>query len=155
MSKEQLIGLYESRGRTLQVMMEYEKAGDDFQSEIELIRELGDKNKEAQAMINLAWCYGIGGGLVDMKKARECFDQSLKLIKDTGDAAAEVRWNIMAGFQMVWTGLIAEGGAHLQQAVDMCRKFENKRGLAPAVGFLGAAHILLGDFNSAITEVKE
>jgi class 3 adenylate cyclase/tetratricopeptide (TPR) repeat protein len=154
-SKEQLMQLYESRGRTYQVLMEYEKAGDDFQSEIELIKELGDKNKEAQAMINLAWCYGVGGGLVDINKARECFDQSLKLIKDTGDAAAEVRWNIMAGFQMVWTGLIAEGGAHLQQAVDMCRKFENKRGLAPAVGFLGTAHILLGDFESAIKEVKE
>ena len=54
-------------------MMEYEKAGDDFQSEIELIRELGDKNKEAQALINLAWCYGIGGGLVDMNKGPRMF----------------------------------------------------------------------------------
>jgi len=154
-SKEQLIRLYESRGRTWQVLMEYEKAEEDFQSEIALIRELGDKKKEAQALINLAQCYGFAGGLGDVNKARECFDQSLKLIKETGDAATEVRWNIMAGFQMVWTGLIAEGGGHLQKAIDMCRKLKNKRGLAAAVGFLGTAHILLGDFESAIKEVKE
>jgi len=138
-----------------QVLMEFKKAEEDFQSEIALIRELGDKKKEAQALINLAQCYGFAGGIMDMNKVRECFDRSLKLIKVTGDAAAEVRWNIIAGFQMVWTGLIAEGEVHLQRAIDMCRKFENKRSLAPAVGFLGTAHFLLGNFESAIKEVKE
>jgi class 3 adenylate cyclase/tetratricopeptide (TPR) repeat protein len=153
-SKEQIMQLYESRGRTWQVLMEYEKARDDFEIEIALIRELGDKNKEAQALINLATCYGLGAG-GDLNKAREYYDRSLILIKETGDAAAEVRWKIIAGMHMGWTGLIIEGGAHLQQAVDMCRKFENKRSLAPAVGFLGATHLWLGDFESAVKAIKE
>jgi tetratricopeptide (TPR) repeat protein len=155
-SEEALMRLYESRGRNYQVMMEFEKAADDFQNEIELARQMGNKKKEAQALLNLARCYGVGGGLVDINKARECFDMSLKLIKETGDAAGEVRWNMMVGWDMVWAmGLTAEGGAHLQKAIDMCRKFENKRGLAPAVGLLGTAHIFMGDFEAAIKEVKE
>jgi tetratricopeptide (TPR) repeat protein len=155
-SKEQLIGLYESRGRTLQVMNEWEKAAGDYQTEIELIRELGDKKKEAQALINLAVCYGVAGGLADVKEARKYFDQSQNLIKETGDEAGELRWNMMAGFQMVWAmGLVAEGETCLQKAVDMCRKFENKRALAPAVGFLGLAHLFMGDFQVSKKEIEE
>jgi predicted ATPase len=155
-SKEELMSLYESRGRTWQILMEWDKAADDYQSEIELIRELGNKKKEAQALINLAQCYGTAGGFSETEKARKYLNQSYELIKETGDAAGEVRWNILAGWHMVGTaGQLAEGGAHLQKAVDMCKKFENKRALAPAIGFLGVSHYYSGDIEACIKEVGE
>jgi len=62
-SKEQLMSLYESRGRTFQVLMEWEKAEDDFQNEIEILRELGNKNIEAHALLSLAQMLWTLGGL--------------------------------------------------------------------------------------------
>jgi predicted ATPase len=155
-SKEQFIRLYEGRGRTLSIMMEFEKAADDFQSEIELARELGNKKKELQALINLARCYGASGGSADIKKARECLDKSYELIKETGDAAAEVRYHQLAGWEMLGVaGQIADGEAHLQKALDMCRKLGKKRVIGPAIGFLGVGHMFSGDFKEGIKEVKE
>jgi tetratricopeptide (TPR) repeat protein len=154
-SKEQFMRLYESRGRTWELLMEFKKAADDFQSEIELARELGNKKKEAQALINLARCYGCWGGLADINKVRECLDKSLKLIRETGDQAGEVRYHIVAGRDMGTAGQTAEGEAHLQKALDMCRKLGNKRGIGPAIGFLGLGHMFSGDFEAGIKEVKE
>jgi len=155
-SEEQLMRLYESRGRTWQVLMEWEKAADDFQNEIELVRKLGDKKKEAQALINLAQCYGTARGLVDMNKAREYLDKSYKLIKETGDVAGEVRYQIIAGWHMLGTiGLFAEGETYLQRAIDICRKLGNKRGMGPAIGFLGLGHMFLGNFETGIKKAKE
>ncbi|KKL54943.1 hypothetical protein LCGC14_2260360, partial [marine sediment metagenome] len=155
-SKEQLMQLYESRGRTWQVLMEVEKAADDFQNEITLLRELGDKKKEAQALINLANCYGTVGGLADIDKVREYFDKAHKLIKETGDAAGEVRYQIFVGSSMIASsGLIAEGEAHLQKAIDTCRKVGNKRGMGPAIGFLGLGHMFLGNFETGMKKVIE
>jgi tetratricopeptide (TPR) repeat protein len=155
-SKEQLMRLYESRGRTWQVLMEFEKAADDFQKEIALVRELGDKKKETQALINLAGCYGTSRGLSDINKVREYLDKAHRLIKETGDVAGEVRWNISAGIHMLMSiGQFAEGMAPLQKGIDMCKKFGNKRGLAPALGFLGLGHCFTGDYETGIKEIKE
>jgi tetratricopeptide (TPR) repeat protein len=155
-SKEQLLSLYESRGRTLQVKMEWEKAEDDFQKEIELARELKNKNIEAQALLNLAQCYATWGVLADINKVQECLDKSRKLIREAGDQAGEVRWNIMAGFQsFISLGQLNEGATYLQEAVDVCRKIRNKRGEGPALGFLGFGHIVMGDLETGIKEVRE
>jgi tetratricopeptide (TPR) repeat protein len=153
--KEKLIRLYESRGRTLQVLTEYEKAAEDFKSEIKLLRDLGDKKKEAQALINLAICYGPYRGLAESKKVKECFDKALNLIIETGDQAGELRWNMMTGFHILATGQAAEGVKYLQKAVDMCRKFGNKRALGPAVGFLSIGHYYMGYLEAAESELKE
>ncbi|MFC1858192.1 adenylate/guanylate cyclase domain-containing protein [Thermodesulfobacteriota bacterium] len=154
-SEEHLISLYESRGRTWQVLMEFEKAADDFQIEIELIRELGDKKKEAQALINLGWCYSTRRGLSDINKVREYLDKAHKLIRETGDFAGEARYHIMAGFHMGGgAGLIAESKTHYQKAIDIYRKLGNKRGIAPAMGFLGLAHYFSGDIETGMKQVK-
>ncbi len=154
-NKEQLMRLYESRGRTWQVLMEFEKAADDFQNEIALLQELGDKKKEAQALINLAQCYGTTRGLVDINKVREYLDKAHKLIKETGDAAGEMRYHIIAGWHMALTGHFTESETHLQKAADMCRKSGNKRGLAPALGFLGVGHCFTGDHETGMKEIEE
>ena len=97
-----------------------------------------------------------GGGSADIDKARECLDKSYELIRETGDAAAEVRYHILAGWEMVGTaGQIADGEVHLQKALDMCRKRGNKRGIGPAIGFLGLGQIFSGDFEAGIKDVKE
>jgi class 3 adenylate cyclase/tetratricopeptide (TPR) repeat protein len=155
-SKEQFMSLYESRGRTWQVLMEWEKAADDFQKEIELARELKNKKIEAQALLNLAQCYATWGVLADINKVRECLDKSRKLIRETGDQAGEVRWNIMAGFQLVVSlGQFNEGATYLQKALDVCRKLRNKRGIGPALGFLGYGHTIMGDPETGIKEARE
>jgi class 3 adenylate cyclase/tetratricopeptide (TPR) repeat protein len=155
-SKEKLMSLYESRGRTWQLLMEGEKAAGDFQSEIELARELGDKKKEAQALLNLAQCYGTSGGLSEVEMARKYLDQSYTLIKETGDAAGEVRYHTLAGFHMVITmGQIAEGEAHLQKALNVFRKHENKRGIGPAIGMIALGHVLSGEYEAGINEAQE
>jgi tetratricopeptide (TPR) repeat protein len=155
-SKEQLMSLYEIRGRTYQVLMEWEEAADNFQKEINLARELKNKNIEAQALLNLALCYRPWGALFDINKVRECLDKSRKLIREIGDQAGEIRWNIMAGFHVVISlGQDSEGETYLQEAVDACRKIGNKRGIGPALGFLGLCHIRMGDLNTGIKEVRE
>ena len=81
---------------------------------------------------------------------------SHKLIKKTGDAAGEARYHMIAGWHMVGgSGLIAEGEAHLQKAIDICKKLGNKRGIAPAVGLLGLAHYYSGDIETCMKQVKE
>jgi tetratricopeptide (TPR) repeat protein len=155
-SKEQLMSLYESRGRTFQVLMEWKKAADDFQKEIDLARELGKKNIEAQALLNLSQCYRLWGVLTDMTKVRECLDKSRRLFRETGDQAGEVRWNIIAGIHMtISLGQLNEAEKYLKEAIDVCRKIRNKRGEGPALGFLGLGHIVMGDLETGIKEAKE
>jgi predicted ATPase/class 3 adenylate cyclase len=153
-SKNQLMSLYESRGRTFQVLMEADKAVDDFQNELALARQLGNKKKEAQTLTNLAYCYLRG--LADLEKGQECLDKALKLIRETGDVAGEVRYHIMTGsFMGADIGSLTEGITHLRTAIDICTKLGNKRGLGLAVGFLGVSYIFSGDFEAAKEAVKE
>jgi class 3 adenylate cyclase/tetratricopeptide (TPR) repeat protein len=155
-SKEMLMRLYESRGRTLQVMMEFEKAADDFQNEIELARQMGNKKKEAQVLINLAQCYKLGGGLAETERYRECLDKSLDIIRETGDVAGEVRYHIISGmFVGMDIGMISEARDHLHKAIDICTKLGDKRGIGPALGFLGLSHYWSGDIKMCQKEVKE
>ena len=150
------MSLYENRGRTFQVLMDMEKAADDFQKEIDLAKELGKKNIEAQALLNLALCYRPWGALTDLNKVRKCLDKSRKLVRETGDQAGEIRWNIMAGIQtLISLGQDSESATYLQEAIDACKKTGNKRGLGPALGFLGLCHIRMGDLNKGIKEASE
>ena len=154
-SKEQLMRLYGSRARTWRAMTEYEKAVPDYEMVAEIARELGDKGREARALMDLAWCYGGGGGPMEMEKAKECLDKSLEIIKETGDVAGEVRWLIQAGGWRGLMGQLAEAEADLQRALDMCRQFGDRRGIGLAVGYLGLLHHFMGDFEACIREVQE
>ena len=153
--KEQLMRLYGSRARTWRSMTEYEQAVPDYKMVAELARELGEKGREARALMDLSQCYGGGGGPMEMEKATECLDRALEIIKETGDVAGEVRWLIQAGGGRAALGQLAEGEADLQQALGMCRQFGDKRGIGLAVGFLGLMHSFTGDFEACIREAQE
>jgi predicted ATPase/class 3 adenylate cyclase len=155
-SKEQLMRLYESRGRTWLAMMEFEKAADDFQNEIEILRKLGNKKKEAQALLSLVRCYGHYAGLAEIDKTQEYLDKALKLIRETGDVDGEMRYYIFAGMVIGGdVGQLEKAQAHLQKAIDICRKFRNKRGLGLALGSSGLRHSWMGEFETSIKKVQE
>jgi tetratricopeptide (TPR) repeat protein len=155
-SKEQLMRLYDNRGKICQVMTEYEKAEDNFLKVLELARKMENKKQEARTLLSLARCYGPFRGLSEMDKLQDCLDKALKIIRETGDLAGEVRYHLLTGMFMGWDiGNTTEAEAHLQKAVDICRKFGDKRGLGPSIGFLGNAHYFAGDFKEGIKKVKE
>jgi tetratricopeptide (TPR) repeat protein len=155
-SKEELVRLYEGRGRTLSVMMEYEKAAKDFQNEIEILRGLGNKKKEARALLSLARCYGIYQGLAEMDKTQEYLDKALKLIKETGDVNGEIGYHILAATMKGGdAGQLDKADEHIEKAIDICQKVGNKAYLGIALGGAGMGHIWLGEFRTGIKYVKE
>jgi len=155
-SKEQLMRLYASRGRVWSVLTEFEQAAPDFGRVVELAKELGNKVQEARALMDLAQCYAAGRGLAEREKMNECLEKALEIIKATGDVAGEVRWLVQTGFvKGGGSGQLAEGEANLRRALDICRQLGDKRGLGPAVGFLGVTHHFAGDFEASIREAQE
>jgi len=153
-TKEELMDLHQNRGRMWHCMMEFDKALPDFEKVAEIAGELGKKAREWRAFMDIAICYGGGGGLCDFDKITAYGNRALEIIRETGDAAGEVRWMIQYG---TFTALMgdSEGLANLEKALDICRQFGDKRGIGLAVGFLALAHSMWGEYGRCIEEARE
>jgi len=155
-TKEELMDLHQNRGRMWHFMTEFVKALPDFEKVAQIAGELGKKDREWRAYMDMATCCGGGGGLADIEKCVAYADKALEIIRATGDAAGEVRWLIQGGaWASAEVGLRAEGIANLQKALDICRQFGDKRGIGIAAGFLALVHSWTGDFETCIREVQE
>jgi tetratricopeptide (TPR) repeat protein len=154
--RKQVMNQYDNRGRVWAVLNEFEKAVPDFERVVEFANELGDKGKEWRTLMRLANCHALAGGLAEREKRDVYFNKALSIIKETGDATGEVRWLIDVGSaKFTSSGQLAEGETDIKKALDICRQFGDKRGIALAVGSLGLLHHFTGDFEACIREASE
>jgi len=96
-SPERRISLYVSRGRTLELIGEFDQALANYQELQAFAQEQGDRTVELAALIPQATVHSTSNARFDVAKGRELSNQGLLLARELGDHAAEAKvlWNLM------------------------------------------------------------
>ena len=96
-SREQRISLYVSRGRTLELIGEFDQALTNYQELQAFAQEKGDRTVELAALMPQATVRSTATVRFDVDKGRELSNHGLALARELNDHAAEskVLWNLM------------------------------------------------------------
>ena len=96
-SQEQHIGLYVSRGRTLELIGEFDQALANYQELQAFAQGSGNRTVELAALIPQATVHSTSNARFDIGKGRELSNRGLILARELADYAAEAKvlWNLM------------------------------------------------------------
>ena len=152
----QLIGVYASRGRTLELCGEFEEALENYQQLQKIAEDGSNQTLELAALMPQATVYSTSNAMFDGDKGRELSNRGLGLAKELGDHQAEARilWNLML--------LEYYHGTDRQQAIGfgerslaIAREYGLQEQLAFTLNHLARAYFVVGRGEEAWEAQKE
>jgi tetratricopeptide (TPR) repeat protein len=136
-----------SLGNAYDSLGQYQRAIDFYQQSIEIMREISDRNGEANSLGNLGNAYDSLG---QYQRAIDFHQQSLEIAREIGDRNGEAR--SLAGLGIAYGSLSQYQRAidFHQQSLEIARKIGDRNGEANSLGNLGNAYDSLGQYQRAI-----
>jgi len=111
-----LIGIHEAKARLYFVTSDFERSAQEGERILPLARLIGNRAKEAEAHVTIAWASTWGRNLeAAIRSARE----ALAVAEPAHALAAQGRAHFTIGFVRGVTGVLDESGASLETAVQM------------------------------------
>jgi tetratricopeptide (TPR) repeat protein len=126
---------------------DYQKAIEHHQQQLDIAREIGDRQGEANSLGNLGLCYDSLG---DYQKAIEHHQQQLDIAREIGNRQGEA--NSLGNLGLCYDSLgdYQKAIEHHQQSLDIAREIGDRQGEANSLGNLGLCYDSLGDYHKAI-----
>jgi class 3 adenylate cyclase/tetratricopeptide (TPR) repeat protein len=151
---EDRISLYTLRGRTFEVMAQYDDALDNYQELETFGKEQRESEMELAAIIPQATLYSIPTGKIDFEQGSKLSARSLKLAEELQDLSSKAKalWN------MLLLSYFSRGEANVEygeEALKIAREHNSKEDLAYILHDLARAYASMNDFKKARTYLKE
>lgn len=145
--RAQLLSLFTSRGRALELSGGYEEALRNYAELEGLAEQRGDDHLKLAALMATATLYSTPTSVADPSAAQGLSDQALALARSLGDRPAEAKilWNIM--LLTKFAGRPAEGLRYGEQSLAIAREENLKEQVAYTLNDLSVnGYAELGDF---------
>lgn len=149
-SEEELIYLYTSRGRVLEVSALYDEALENYQELESLAKEKGDRKLELAALIPQATIYSIPTAKMHGKKGQSFSERALNLARELQDPLSEAKalWNLM--LLSYFHGESAEKALKYgEDSLEIARKHNFREQMAYTLHDLTRAYAMTGNFERA------
>jgi tetratricopeptide (TPR) repeat protein/ABC-type transporter Mla MlaB component len=110
-SSEQLQHLYTRRGRSMELIGQFEQALENYAEMLATARARKDRRMELEAQVPASTLYSTPTAVMDPEKGQALSEESLKLAQELGDQSIECR--------VLWNLLLANiHGSRTDQAID-------------------------------------
>ena len=155
-TREQRIEVYISRGRTLELIGEFDEALANYQQLQDFAQEHGDRGLELEALIPQATIHSTSNRKFDSTKGRDLSNRGLSLARELGDrrAEAKVLWNLM--LLEYYEGHNREQAiAYGEQSLAIAREHGLKEQLAYTLNDIARAYFTVGKGERAWAAQKE
>lgn len=155
-SSEELIKLYTSRGRVLEVSGRYDEALENYQELESMAKEGEDRKLELAALIPQATIFSTPTARINLEKGRSFSERALSLARELKDPLAEskVLWNLMllSYFQGDKSGRTIEYG---EQSLAIAREHDFREQLAYTLHDLARSYVQVGEVQKAVAAMDE
>ncbi|MGR3279355.1 CHAT domain-containing protein, partial [Acaryochloris marina NIES-2412] len=119
---------------------------------LDISREIGNREGEANALGNLGIAYGALG---QYQKAISFLQQTLDISREIGNRVGEANALGNLGLAYGALGQYQKAISFHQQQLDISREIGNREGEANALGNLGLAYYFLGQYQKAIDHYQQ
>ncbi len=126
---------------------EYQRAIDFYQQSLEIFREIGDRNGEANCLIGLGNAYGSLG---EYQRAIEFHQQSLDISREIGDHNGEANCLIGLGNAYGSLGEYQRAIEFFQQSLNISREIGDRKNEGASLGNFGSTYNYLGKYQREI-----
>jgi tetratricopeptide (TPR) repeat protein len=154
-SPEQLLHLYTSRGRALELNGKFEQALQNYDDMLVAARSCQDRRMELDAMVASSTLYSTPTSVMDAVKGQALSEETLKLTKELGDQTIEckVLWNLLlANVHESKTDQAIEFG---EESLSLARQLNLREQMAYTLTDLGRAYNGACRFEEAEVRIKE
>jgi predicted ATPase len=152
----QLVDLYTSRGRALEVAGRYDDALDNYRELEQLAREKDDRALELAALIPRATLYSTFTAKFNPQRGRELAERALALARELGDPQAETKalWNLMLLAHFVDDDQ-AQALAYGERSLRLAREHDMREELAYVLHDIANAYLDVGRREEAWAACEE
>ena len=144
---ENLIDIYSQLGIAYHILGEYPKSIDYFQHQLKVAKNIGDRNREAESLVNLSIVYRSLG---EYGQAIDFSQQSLEIAREIGDKRREAKSLNNLGNAYYSLGEYQRAIDYYQQSLAIEQQIGDKLGEAKSLNNLGNAYYSLGEYQRAI-----
>ena len=154
-SREQLIHLYTSRGRVLELNAQYNEALANYQEMEKIAHGQGDRAAEFRALMAQLTVYATFTSLFDTAKAEELAGRAITLARHLDDKAAEARllWNLSILYRNMMR--LSRAVDYGERSLALSRQLGLREEIAFALHDLAAAYYFRGDLEQSVTAFQE
>jgi tetratricopeptide (TPR) repeat protein len=155
LERDQILHLYSSLGRSLQLISRHADALQLYLNLNDLARQRGDKVIELAAVMERVPLHATPTPLQDPELSHELLKQALALAQASGDRSAEakINWNLMMTELFGGdTGLAVHYG---EQSLALARQFDLREQLPFTLNDLAFAYIFLGQMEFGLAALAE
>ncbi|XP_032455230.1 G-protein-signaling modulator 2-like [Nasonia vitripennis] len=124
-----------------------QQAANNYQENLELMKELGDSAAQGRACGNLGNTYYLLG---DFQKAISCYKERLKIARQFGDKTAERRTSNKLGNSHVSLGEFEKAAQHYRRTLMLAQELGDQAFEAQACYSLGNTYVQLQNYSAAI-----
>ncbi|CAG11554.1 unnamed protein product, partial [Tetraodon nigroviridis] len=123
------------------------KAAQYYETNLSMVKELGDKAAQGRTYGNLGNCYYLLG---EFEKAVAAHEKRLHIAKEFGDKSAERRAHCNLGNANIFLSQFEVAAGHYKRTLQLARLLKDKAVEAQACYSLGNTYTLLQDYERAI-----
>ena len=155
-SQEQHIDVYLARGRTLELIGEFDEALANYRELQSTARERGDRGMELAALIPQATIHSTSNRKFDPETGRDLSNEGLSLARELNDHRAEskVLWTLM--LLEYYAGHDREGAiAYGEQSLAIARQYDLREQLAYTLNDIARAYFTVGKGEQAWDAQRE
>ena len=127
------------------------RAIEQFTTALQLARDLGDRVQEGKVLFNLSSLYR---GMKELQKSDDYRNQSLAVLRDSGDDSALADELLIIGIQKDGAGMQRDAIATFQETVSLGRSSGNLAVEAAALGNIGGCYSTLGEYDQALSYLQ-
>src|SRR5574341_1438664 len=155
-SSDQIVHLYTSRGRVLELSGRYDEALKDYSELVKVAVTRRDRAMELAGLLASATILSTQTPVQNPVQAQSALRQALALARELGDPAAESRvlWNLML-LSTFADGDLQEAITYGEQSLALARQLDSREQLAFALHDLFYAYLGTGNTARALQVVEE
>src|SRR5689334_3664301 len=143
---------YFALGRHYYTLNEMKQSAQNYESALQIWRELHDPGKTASALTYLGYIEGRRG---EWRNGFSYLTQALLLSDDQNDLNQKARIAAGMGYFFDQIGMPEDGLIHHQRAKEYFREALETRGYNRQIMLIGSTYLLLGNYASAISNLQE
>ncbi len=147
-----LARLHAKHAAVLSILAEYDAAVAEYRRALELVRPLGDRNREIEILVALSGVYYWGH---NAESARQAANEALAIAREVGDRAAEAGCLGMRAETAVADGTLIQATADIEEALRLSHEIGEPRLRAQILTSAGRVLQFRGEFDRAIAYLRE
>ncbi len=155
LERDQILHLYSSLGRSLQLISRYADALQLYLNLTDLAQQRGDKTMELAAVMERVPLHATPTPLQDPELAHQLLKQALEFAQASGDRSAEakINWNLM--MTELFGGDTSLAVQYGEQSLALARQFDLGDQLPFTLNDLAFAYIFLGQMDRGLAALNE